>query len=118
MASGVESSRYQIVCSPYGPRTGRKPVSQDGWVGESPMASLAVVPIFVNAVPALLPAILAGAASVVAVLFKPREMIQLCRSRPEIPLGTLGGILLLTLGGVRLFGGDSTANGAAARSPA
>src|SRR3954462_8490997 len=87
-------------------------------MGESPMPSLAVVPIFVNAVPALLPAILAGAASVAAVLFHPREMIPLCRSRPAIPLGTPGGILLLTLGGGWLFGGGNAANGATGRSPA
>ena len=81
------------------------------------MPSLAVVPIFVNAVPALFPAIFAGSVAFVSVLFKPRELAQLCRSRPGIPLGIAGGILLLTLGGFWLFGGENTANGAA-RSPA
>ncbi|QOV91655.1 outer membrane protein assembly factor BamB family protein [Humisphaera borealis] len=49
------------------------------------MPDLAVVPIFVNATAAVLPAIIAGAASAVALLFRPRELISVFRRRPWIP---------------------------------
>ncbi len=44
--------------------------------------SLAVVPIFVNAGTALLPALVAGLTSVLAVLFKPKELVRACQRRP------------------------------------
>jgi len=59
---------------------------------------LAVVPIFVNAGTALAPAIVAGAASVVALLLKPREMVSLCRRRPAIPLGVVVAIFAVWWG--------------------
>ena len=44
---------------------------------------LGVVPIFVNAGAALLPAILAGLASVLSVLFHPRAWWGLCQAKPR-----------------------------------
>jgi outer membrane protein assembly factor BamB len=61
-------------------------------------SQLAVVPIVVNAGAALLPAILAGIASFVAILFKPRELVRLCRAKPWIPL-----LVLLVSGGLGLL---------------
>src|SRR6266566_4500436 len=59
---------------------------------------LAVVPIFVNAGTALLPAILAPIASAVALLFKPRELIQVIRRRPLLlPSIVVGGIAITFL---------------------
>jgi len=46
---------------------------------------LAVVPIFVNAGAAILPAIAAGMATFVALLFKPKELFKACRAKPAIP---------------------------------
>ena len=43
------------------------------------MAMLAVVPIFMGAGAAMMPTILAAIASVAAVMFKPRELLRLCR---------------------------------------
>ncbi len=43
---------------------------------------LAVIPIVVNAGAALLPAILAGAASFAALLFKPKELMRACAAHP------------------------------------
>lgn len=45
-----------------------------------------VVPVFVNTGAALLPAILAGLASVLGLLLKPREMFRLCLRRPWVPI--------------------------------
>ena len=58
--------------------------------------SLGVVPIVVNAGAALLPAMLAGAASFVALLFKPREMVRACREHPGRFVAVVGVISLLT----------------------
>ena len=59
---------------------------------------IAVVPIFVNAGTALLPAILAPIASALALLFKPRELFALARRRPlvipSVLLAVIGVILL------------------------
>jgi len=49
-------------------------------------SQLAVVPIVVNAGAAMLPAILACIGSFVAILFKPRELIRVCRTRPWVPV--------------------------------
>ncbi len=65
----------------------------DLWTFDSP---LAVVPIVVNAGAALLPAILACIGSFVAILFKPRELVRVCRARPWIPL--LAIVIVSTLG--------------------
>jgi len=56
---------------------------------------LAVVPVFVNAGAALLPALLAGLASALALLFKPRALVRACRKRPHVPLLVVSGCVLL-----------------------
>lgn len=58
------------------------------------LTTLGVVPIFVNAGTALLPAILAPLASVLALLLRPRQMLQACRRRPLAVLGGVGGVAL------------------------
>jgi outer membrane protein assembly factor BamB len=57
-------------------------------------SQLAVVPIVVNAGAALLPAILAFITSCVAILFKPKELIRVCRAKPWIPV-----LMLVIVGG-------------------
>ncbi|MFC7336381.1 PQQ-binding-like beta-propeller repeat protein [Haloferula chungangensis] len=57
---------------------------------------LGVVPIVVNAGAALLPAMLAGAASFVALLFKPRELLAACKARPARVAAIVGIIALVT----------------------
>jgi outer membrane protein assembly factor BamB len=52
-------------------------------------SQFAVVPIVVNAGAALLPALLAGVASIAALIFKPRELIRACRARPGVVLAVL-----------------------------
>ncbi len=47
---------------------------------------LGVVPVFVNTGAALLPAILAGLASVLGLLFRPRELFRLCLRKPWVPI--------------------------------
>jgi outer membrane protein assembly factor BamB len=59
----------------------------------------AVVPILTNAGVALLPAVLAGVGSVMALLLKPREAIALCRRKPHVPALALV-ILAAIAGGV------------------
>jgi len=61
------------------------------------MTTLAVVPIFVNAGAAILPALLAGIVSLAAILFKPSEWLRICRTRPAVPLGLLASGILLWL---------------------
>jgi len=58
-------------------------------------STLAVVPVFVNAGAALLPALLAGLVSALALLFKPRELFRACRKKPYVPLIVVAGIVLL-----------------------
>src|SRR5687768_1689295 len=48
--------------------------------------TLAVVPIFVNAGAAILPAIIAALASLIALILSPRAMLSLCRRRPWVPV--------------------------------
>ncbi len=55
----------------------------------------AVVPILTNAGIAVLPAVLAGIGSVLALLLKPREAISLCRRKPHVPI-----LALLTLAAI------------------
>ena len=54
-----------------------------------------VVPIFVNAGAALLPAIVAGVSSVLGVILKPRELVRVCRTKPHIPalVVVVGGLI-------------------------
>ena len=58
-------------------------------------SQFAVIPIVVNAGAALLPAILAAVATFVTLLFKPRELLRVCRAKPHIPA-----IVLLLAGGL------------------
>jgi hypothetical protein len=46
----------------------------------------AVVPVFVNAGAALFPAILAAVASVLGLLFKPRDLLRVCVRKPWVPI--------------------------------
>jgi len=55
----------------------------------------AVVPIFVNAGAAILPALAAGIATFVALLFKPKALLQVCKQRPLVPLA-----ILVAIGGI------------------
>jgi outer membrane protein assembly factor BamB len=57
--------------------------------------TLAVVPVFVNAGAAVLPAIMAGLTSVVALFLKPKELIRVCRQKPYIPVAVVAGGALL-----------------------
>ena len=57
--------------------------------------NLAVVPVFVNAGAALLPALFAGLASALALLFKPKELFRVCRKKPHVPLIVVAGSVLL-----------------------
>ena len=56
---------------------------------------IAVVPVFVNAGAALLPALFAGLASALALLFKPKELFRVCRKKPHVPLILVAGSVLL-----------------------
>lgn len=80
------------------------------------MTCLAVVPIFVNAGAALLPALVAGVASALAVLFKPRELWQLCRRRPMTPVAVVTCAAAVGMGGWWVVGGAQAS--AKARNPA
>jgi outer membrane protein assembly factor BamB len=82
---------------------------------------LAVVPVFVNTGAALLPAIVAVLASFAAILFKPRQLVRICREKPYWPIGILAGAVGVWLGiGWLAGGGPGQADGArpAASSPA
>ncbi len=59
----------------------------------SDTATLAVVPIFVNAGAALLPTLVAGVGSVVMLLFKPKELMSACRRRPGRAFAVVGTLL-------------------------
>jgi outer membrane protein assembly factor BamB len=61
---------------------------------ETPV-TLAVVPVFVNAGAALLPALFAGLVSALALLFKPKELFRVCRKKPHVPLIVVAGSVLL-----------------------
>jgi len=73
--------------------------------------SLAVVPIFVNAGAAILPAIIAAAGSVIGVLLRPRELVRLCRRRPGAVGVVLAGIAVVVAGVVWLGGLLPSADG-------
>jgi outer membrane protein assembly factor BamB len=60
--------------------------------------SPAVVPIVVNAGAAILPAIVAGAASFFGLLMRPRELVRTCRRRPFAALSTVGGMAAAGIG--------------------
>ncbi len=71
--------------------------------------TVAVVPIFVNAGAAVLPAVLGALASAAALLFKPRQLIAACRRRPLVPLSIL---VLGAVAGVAIwmFAGEPAAD--------
>ncbi len=48
--------------------------------------TLAVVPVVFNAGAAVLPALLGALASMVTLLFKPKELFAVCKRRPLVPL--------------------------------
>jgi outer membrane protein assembly factor BamB len=80
---------------------------------------LGVVPVFVNAGAALLPAIVAGIASLLGLLLRPRELLRLCWQRPYVPVAVLAvgvggyfGISHLLAAGEAATG-DAPARGAA-----
>ncbi len=61
------------------------------------IADLAVVPVFVNTGAALLPALIAGLTGFVTILFKPRQLIRVCREKPLRPLGAGAGVIAIWL---------------------
>ncbi len=63
------------------------------------MLDLAVIPIFVNAGAAILPAVLAGVSSFLALLLRPRELARACRRRPGVALGAVIALPVLWFGG-------------------
>jgi outer membrane protein assembly factor BamB len=60
------------------------------------MQGLAVVPIFMSAGAAVLPTVMAACATVVAVAFKPRELVRLCRQKPRM-MGGVGVVLAVVV---------------------
>ena len=67
-------------------------------------SALAVVPIFVNAGAAVLPAVVAAAGSVLGVLLRPRQLLDFCRRRPLVVVGILAGLAGAAAGGTLLAG--------------
>lgn len=61
------------------------------------IADLAVVPVFVNTGAALLPALVAGLTGFVTILFKPKQLVRVCREKPLKPLAVLAGIVAVWL---------------------
>jgi outer membrane protein assembly factor BamB len=53
------------------------------------VSPIAVVPIFVNAGAALVPTLVAGLTSVLAILLKPRELLTLFRRKPWVPVAVI-----------------------------
>ena len=53
------------------------------------VGDLAVVPIFVNAGAALLPAMAAGIATFFALLFKPKALLKACKEKPLVPVAVV-----------------------------
>lgn len=76
---------------------------------------LGVVPIFVNAGAAVLPAALGALASAAALLLKPRELLSLCQRKPLVPIGVL--VVLAATGlGIWLLTGPANATATRVRS--
>ncbi len=69
------------------------------------MQTLSVVPIFVNAGAAVLPAIIIGTASILANLFRPKELARICREKPLAPIGILAVLAAAGFGIFWLIGG-------------
>ncbi len=68
---------------------------------------LGVVPVFVNAGAALLPAILAALVSIGSLLLRPRELWRVCCARPKITALAICGIAGAGLGAGWLFAGSA-----------
>jgi outer membrane protein assembly factor BamB len=62
-----------------------------------PILPLGVVPVFVNAGAALLPAILAGLASIGSLMLRPSVLWRSCRARPGTTVAIVGGVAGLCL---------------------
>ena len=77
--------------------------------------SIAVVPIFVNAGAAILPAVIAALASAAGLLLKPRELARACRRQPRVAAGTLAGLLIVVAVGAALFAASGPAGGGRGR---
>src|SRR5438045_1616233 len=77
--------------------------------------TLSVVPIFVNAGAALLPALIAALTSLIALLLSPRALLSLCRRKPWLP-GLFVAAAVLAWYSPRLF--PSTQAHAPATAPA
>jgi len=71
------------------------------------IADLAVVPVFVNTGAALLPALIAGLTGFVTILFKPRQLIRVCREKPLRPLGFVIGVIAIWMAMVWIPGGET-----------
>ena len=65
-------------------------------VANSPL--FAVVPIFTNLGAAVLPMVLAAIGSVVAIAFRPKELLRLCRENPATVLKSIAVFAVLVVG--------------------
>lgn len=75
---------------------------------------LAVVPIFVNAGAAVLPTLIAGLGTFVAVLLKPKELLTLFRRKPWLPVSVIAALVALGFGVTHLL--STPASAASSRS--
>src|SRR5689334_20697743 len=79
---------------------------------------VAVVPIFTNIGAAVLPMALAAIGSAVAIIFRPRELLRLCRENPTTVLksvAVLVGITLCAFVGYHFIAGAGTPHAVAAQ---
>ena len=82
------------------------------------IVDLAVVPVFVNTGAALLPALIAGMTGFVTILFKPRQLIRVCREKPLRPLGAVAGVIAIWVALTWMPAGDSaTSRGTQSAAP-
>jgi outer membrane protein assembly factor BamB len=71
--------------------------------------SIGVVPIFVNAVPALVPTLIAAAGTIASVILKPSELVGLFRRKPWVPVALILVIAGLWFGIAQLLGAPAQA---------
>jgi outer membrane protein assembly factor BamB len=71
--------------------------------------TIGVVPIFVNAVPALVPTLVAAFSTIAAVILKPSELIGLFRRKPWVPVAVILVGVGLWFGVARLVGSPAKA---------
>src|SRR4051794_24645394 len=74
---------------------------------------LAVVPIFVNAGAALVPTLIAGLTSFIAVLLKPRELLTLFRRKPWLPVSVIAACVAIGFAISHLLATPATAKASA-----